>query len=69
LWWQYFLPTQLLFRNLLFLKPVYRLAAAGITTVKFVYIHWVGDHVQPMQKARSTVHKGACSAFFEVCTE
>ncbi|KAL6053482.1 Drebrin-like protein-like [Balamuthia mandrillaris] len=32
-------------------------------TVKFVYIHWIGDKVKFMQKAKTTTHKGGVDAF------
>ncbi|XP_063933157.1 coactosin-like [Zophobas morio] len=36
----------------------------GITTVKFVYVAWIGEKVTGLARARVTVHKGACSELF-----
>eukprot|EP01134_Creolimax_fragrantissima_P001696 CFRG1696T1 len=37
----------------------------GIKTVKFVYVQWIGSDVNPMMKARTSVHKGAVHSVFE----
>eukprot|EP00121_Abeoforma_whisleri_P015563 Awhi_evm1s14329 len=36
----------------------------GIETVKFVFVAWVGEKISIMNRARTTVHKGAASEFF-----
>lgn len=36
----------------------------NIPTVKFAYIHWQGERVKPMTKARSSTHKGAVEEAF-----
>lgn len=38
----------------------------NIPTVKFAYIHWQGERVKPMMKARATTHKGAVEEAFGV---
>ncbi|KAH3796146.1 uncharacterized protein LOC127838019 [Dreissena polymorpha] len=50
-------------------KPMYALYRAtdmvdDITTVKFVYIIWVGNSVKPMTKAKISTHKGTLEAAF-----
>ncbi|XP_013378948.1 uncharacterized protein LOC106150598 [Lingula anatina] len=36
-----------------------------ITTVKFVYILWMGDKVKPMSRAKVSTHKGAVEEMFK----
>ena len=38
----------------------------NIPTVKFAYIHWLGEKVKPMTKARASTHKGAVEEAFGV---
>lgn len=37
-----------------------------IPTVKFAFIHWVGDGVKPLTRAKVTPHKGAIEEQFYV---
>lgn len=50
-------------------KPMYALfrttdVVDEITTVKFVYIIWVGNGVKPMTKAKISTHKGTAEQLF-----
>ncbi|XP_022107952.1 uncharacterized protein LOC110988584 isoform X2 [Acanthaster planci] len=36
-----------------------------ISTIKFVYITWVGSKVKPMTKAKVATHKGVCGEMFQ----
>jgi len=50
-------------------KPMYALyrttdVVDDITTVKFVYITWVGTSVKPMTKAKISTHKGTAEGAF-----
>lgn len=38
----------------------------GITTVKFVFITWVGENVKPMTKGKISTHKSTIEKAFHV---
>lgn len=38
----------------------------GITTVKFVFITWVGENVKPMTKGKISTHKSTIDKAFHV---
>ena len=38
----------------------------GITTVKFVFITWVGENVKPMTRGKMSTHKSTIEKTFHV---
>ena len=56
----------LLFCTLFFLSVLQVDVVDDITTVKFVFITWVGENVKPMTKGKISTHKSTVDKAFHV---